>query len=466
MKSELRAGSTARTLVVLVLIVFLTPLTRPALAQSEEAEKAQQKHVDESKDKAQQSHDPTNEIDEQIGAVGNQPGTPSAPGQPSDSPQQSKAEPKQSVEIYGFAMLDAIYDVNSNDPNWFDTNRPTKLPSFPGQFGRDGNTYLSVRQTRFGVKGSQPTAWGVLKVQFEFDMFGVGVDAGQTTIRPRHYWGEVGAFGAGQTNSVFMDIDVFPNTVEYWGPNGMIFFRNPQIRWMPIRGDTHLWIALERPGASADGGVIADRIELQNVRGRFQFPDLSAQYRQAFTRGYIQVAGIVRSIKIDHLPTAALNLDQSIVAWGTTLSSNLKFKRDVLRLQYVYGHGVENYMNDAPVDVAPEPNFGNPLKPFKGKALPMWSFVTYLDHSWTERWTTSIGYSQLIIQNTSLQNRSDFHKGQYGSANLLCAAFDHFMVGGEFLWGRRTNFADGFRVNDYRVQFSFKYNFDKTFEGK
>jgi len=26
-----------------------------------------------------------------------------------------------------------------------------------------------------------------------------------------------------------MDIDVFPNSLEYWGPNGMIFFRNVQV---------------------------------------------------------------------------------------------------------------------------------------------------------------------------------------------------------------------------------------------
>jgi len=26
---------------------------------------------------------------------------------------------------------------------------------------------------------------------------------------------------------------VFPNSIEYWGPNGMVFFRNVQFRWMP-----------------------------------------------------------------------------------------------------------------------------------------------------------------------------------------------------------------------------------------
>jgi hypothetical protein len=34
-------------------------------------------------------------------------------------------------------------------------------------------------------------------------------------------------------------------------------------------------------------------------------------------------------------------------------------------------------------------------------------------------------------------------------------------MGGEFIWGRRENFLDGFRADDFRIQFSFKYNFSK-----
>ena len=42
-----------------------------------------------------------------------------------------------------------------------------------------------VRQTRFGVKTARRRR-GDLTAKFEFDMFGTGVDAGQTTIRLRH----------------------------------------------------------------------------------------------------------------------------------------------------------------------------------------------------------------------------------------------------------------------------------------
>ncbi len=113
---------------------------------------------------------------------------------------------------------DMIGDFGTNDPNWFDMMRPTKLPAFDGEFGKNGHFYESVRQTRFGVKGATPTALGELFARFEFDMTGVGAQAGQTQIRLRYAYGELGAFGIGQMNSLFMDLDIFPNTLEAWGP--------------------------------------------------------------------------------------------------------------------------------------------------------------------------------------------------------------------------------------------------------
>jgi len=187
----------------------------------------------------------------------------STPAQSSSSAdQQNASQKKNSIDLYGFVMLDSGYEFGQTDPNWFDVMRPTKLPSFQNEFGPNGNVYFSVRQTRFGVKTTTPTQFGDLKTQFEFELFGTGVDAGQTTFRLRHAYGELSQFGAGQTWSPFMDIDVFPNSLEYWGPNGMVFFRNVQIRWMPVRTDRdEVILAIERPGASCDQGVYAGRVE-------------------------------------------------------------------------------------------------------------------------------------------------------------------------------------------------------------
>ena len=38
-------------------------------------------------------------------------------------------------------------------------------------------------------------------------------------------------------------------------------------------------------------------------------------------------------------------------------------------------------------------------------------------------------------------------------------------MGGEFQWARRNNFSDGFAVNDFRLEFSFKYNFSYKLGG-
>ena len=385
-----------------------------------------------------------------------------APATPA-KPQDGKGE--STFTVYGFAMLDAGYQFKQNDPNWFDVIRPVKLPAFKDEFAPDGKVYFGVRQSRLGVKSSTPTKYGELKTQFEFELFGTGVDAGQTTFRLRHAYGELGHFGAGQTWSPFMDIDVFPNSLEYWGPNGMVFFRNLQFRWMPLKGRNSVTIALERPGASADQGQFSDRIELQGIRPKFDMPDISGNVR--FTRdwGYFQAAGMLRRIKWVDTINDNVDLDGSEIGAGINLTSNLKFTpNDTGRFAFVFGQGIQNYMNDAPVDIGIEltPG-GDPRRPITGVALPMYSLVAFLDHNWNKRFSTAVGYSMLDIDNSNGQTPDAFHRGHYALGNLLFYPYENVMVGGEFQWGRRENFLDGFHSDDFRIQFSFKYNFSKTF---
>jgi hypothetical protein len=298
----------------------------------------------------------------------------SEPAKPADTASTEPAKPQDSktgestFTVYGFAMLDAGYQFKQNHPDWFDVIRPTKLPSFPNEFEPNGKTYFGVRQSRLGVKSTTPTKYGELKTLFEFELFGTGVDAGQTTFRLRHAYGELGQFGAGQTWSPFMDIDVFPNSLEYWGPNGMVFFRNLQFRWMPLKGRNSVTLAVERPGASGDQGVFADRIELQGIRPKFDLPDFSGNVR--FTRdwGYFQAAGMIRRIKWVDTIDDGVDLDGTEVGAGVNLTSNVKFtENDTGRFAFVFGQGIQNYMNDAPVDVGIEltPG-GDPRRPIRG----------------------------------------------------------------------------------------------------
>ena len=74
------------------------------------------------------------------------------------------------------------------------------------------------------------------------------------------------------------------------------------------------------------------------------------------------------------------------MGWGINLTSNLKLsKTNVAKLAFAYGHGIENYMNDAPVDVGVATNPPNSPVPLKGVALPVLGVVSFLDHTWSER---------------------------------------------------------------------------------
>lgn len=381
----------------------------------------------------------------------------------------AQAQPaKSTFEVYGFAMLDIGHDFTQIDPNWFDTMRVTKLPSSKNQFGKDNSTFASVRQSRFGVQSSTPTDYGDVKTKFEFEMFGTGVDAGQTTIRLRHAYGEFGQILAGQTWSPFMDIDVFPNSLEYWGPTGMVFFRNVQLRYTPISdGKQTLMIAIERPGASGDAGVYADRIELQNLKPRFPLPDFSAAYKYSQKWGYVRAAGIVRRIDWDDLlKTDGVDLSGHATGWGLNLSSNLKAgPNDVVRVAVVFGEGIENYMNDSPVDVGVVNNLSSRVTPVTGDTLPIVGITAFVDHTWNKEFSSAVGYSRQDITNTAQMAASSFKTGQYALGNVLYTPVPNVMFGGELQWGRRTNFTDGFQSDGFKVQFSFKYNFSMKFGG-
>jgi hypothetical protein len=292
-------------------------------------------------------------------------------------------------------------------------------------------------------------------------LFGTGVDSGQTTFRLRHAWGELGPLGAGQYWSPFTDPDVYPNSLEYWGPTGIPWFRNVQLRYTALSTDTsNLMLALVRPGASGDQGVYADRIELDGIRARFPLPDFAAAYRYTADWGYVRTAGMLRRINWDDTLDDAFDLSGHANGWGWNVSSNLKASpSDVLRLQFTIGEGIQNEMNDSPVDIGIENNLSDAVRPILGKAVPIVAYSVFLDHTWNEQFTSAIGYSFQDNDNTDAQAPDAFKVGHYALGNVLYTPVPNVMFGGELQWGRRENFSDGFQSDGFKIQFSFKYNF-------
>jgi hypothetical protein len=368
------------------------------------------------------------------------------------------------LEVYGFAALNLIEDADQVNPDWYDMLRPSKLPSFPNEFGENGNFWASVRQTRFGVRSWLPAGGDEVRTEFEFDLVGVGENAGEYAFHLRQAWGSYGPILAGQTYSPFMDPGVFPRSLEYWGPNGMVFYRNVQLRWTPIRGEKRLLFALEQPGAKGDSGEFRDRVELQHIEGHYPYPDFSAQYHYGEAWGHVQLAALVRYVGwTDTLRDDPFDLSGHTIGWGVNLSSVVNVARTgKLRLEATYGRAIETYMRDAPTDVGAQENFGDPRRPVVGRPLPVFGMVAFYDFDWSDRFSSAIGYSRIDIDNSDGQLPSAFRSGQYALANVLFSPVKNVMTGLELQWGRRQNFSDGFGVNDFRVQFSARYTFSQV----
>lgn len=385
----------------------------------------------------------------------------------------AQAQDGPSFEVYGFAQLDYVQDFKRVHPDWDATLRPSKIPTVDGIYGDDGQAILSARQSRLGVQARQPVGGDDLYVKFEFDLYGVGDDAGQTTFRLRHAYGEWGPILAGQTNTVFMDGDTFPNTIDYWGPNGMVFVRTPQIRYTYKTGGHQIAVALELPSNDIDPGNIRliDSDIAAGLQGDEELPDLTAHWRYGGDWGHVQVAGILRRVGFETAGTPNNEPSDSKTGWGVNLSSNIKLlEKDVIHLSAVYGEGIATYMNDGGTDLAPEadrlgappPTPGAPPPiGLRGDVVPLFGMMAYYDHYWNDQWSSSIGYSRVQVDNTNFQEPTAFQTAQYASANLLYTPSPRIMMGGEFLWGTRED-KDGEEGEDYRLQISFKYAFSSN----
>jgi hypothetical protein len=175
---------------------------------------------------------------------------------------------------------------------------------------------------------------------------------------------------------------------------------------------------------------------------------------------------MLRLIKWDDVLEDQFDLSGDATGWGINLSSNIiASKSDTIRLQFVFGEGIQNYMNDSPIDIGIENNLSNSRTPIVGKPIPITGIVAFVDHTWNEKFTSAFGYSRQDNDNTDAQAANAFKDGQYALGNLLYSPAPNVMVGGELQWGRRENNDDGFTSDGFKVQFSFKYNFSYKLGG-
>jgi hypothetical protein len=366
------------------------------------------------------------------------------------------------LEISGKTQLDFIQDFNRVDPAWNATLRPSTIPvTCPGDpgCGKSGESIFSIRQTAIGFKGFVPTELGQLKTDISLDLFGVGQggSSSSTSFRVLHAWGEIGMFGVGQNESLFMNLDAFPNVLDYWGPVGNVFVRNPQIRFTPFyKSGNKLAFSLESPNAAIDTGKFAAVDTASGIRGRTAWPDIVGRYTLEGSKGQVSAAGIVRSLGYENTLTADNKPSGAKTGWGVNVNGwfNTVGKSRIIG-HVVYGEGIASYMNDGGVDLAPTTATPGTAK---AEAVPSLGWYVYYDHYWSDRLASSVGASTHHQFNSGGQTDTAFRQGGYASANVIWYVAKNVMTGGEFLWGKLEH-KDGAQGFDRRIQLTAQYKF-------
>jgi hypothetical protein len=354
-------------------------------------------------------------------------------------------------KIGGFARLDGILDfANNGNPNQF---VPSTIP-VPGEPGWDGGerSALITKATRLSFELRRPVPFdGNLRIYYENDFFNDST-SNSMSYRVRHFYGQAWNFLIGQTYSAFMDIDAFPDVVDYQGPNGIVNRRQPQIRYtLPVykRGDTNfqLFASIEQPEAKLDTTADTSGVTLSTVN---HIPDSIAGFRWEGTLGHVQGAGLFRelSYESDNGPSG------DVFGWGATLAGGLNvFEKDKFSAQVTYGNGVARYINDLGGE-----NLDAAIVDGRLKAVPVFAAMAGYTHHWSDEWRTTISGGYVKVDAPSMLDRFTIDNTVYASANLMWHPTSSFRMGLEYLYGRKETL-DGSERDAHRLNFVVRYDF-------
>src|SRR5262249_25648441 len=162
----------------------------------------------------------------------------------------------------------------------------------PQQSGQNYN--MAARYSRFALETWTPTPifeWNV-HTFIEGDFFNgpaQAVGGGGNPFRLRFAFVDFGYFRIGQQNTVFMDSNAFPNTVDFAGPPGLINHRRPGARATIPLADKLFW---------ATGGEQPFSDITTNGQGPpvQDVPDFATHLRYEEDFGHIQLSSLIRSI--------------------------------------------------------------------------------------------------------------------------------------------------------------------------
>ncbi len=233
------------------------------------------------------------------------------------------------ADIYGYAKLDLIYDVDADLGN--SVNRNAIL--LDDQAGPEGHTTLHAYQSRLGFTTSTPAGGSDLKTMIEGDFFG----GGGGSFRLRHAYGEWNGLLGGQTWSNFGGFLGMNPTIDFTPQPGLgNAGRQAQLRYT-VEGFS---VSLEDP-ENLGGSPLADAT-------KSQLPDLTLRYQGGVDGFNYGASAVLRRLQYDTTGTTDSGKD-SAFGWGLALEASAQVAEGVtLRGSLTHGDGIGGYLEGTP----------------------------------------------------------------------------------------------------------------------
>jgi hypothetical protein len=315
-------------------------------------------------------------------------------------------------------------------------------PNYGG--GEQFNANANGSQLRVDVRA--PTLPGNFRFYYQNDFF--GSDTANMRYRLQHLYGQYMGFVGGFTYGVFEDPDVWPDTLDYEGPNSVIFARRALLHYTMSVGDSwNLTVGVEDPDIFIDttGDTVGD------ADPRFRGPDTGLNVRwEPGDLGHMQLSTIFRSIGVEGSGVD----DDDVFGWGVNLGGSFNVTSgDTIQFLGVYGHGVGGMGNDTSfVNSDAALDAGGNLD-----ALEYVSGMVAISHRWTPRLRSTAVYGYVNLENADLQSTSAYDLTHYGSLNAIYQILKRLSIGIEGLYGyRQAN--SGFDGDVFRLQIGLVYS--------
>jgi hypothetical protein len=354
----------------------------------------------------------------------------------------------------GYARVDSNYDfANNGNRNWW---VPSSIP-VPGESGSEGGPVytLQAKATRLSLEFRRPLdSSDKLRIYYENDFFGDS-SSQSMTYRLRHFYGQAWNLLVGHSFSAFMNIDAWPDTVDYEGLNAIANKRQPQIRYThPLvkEKDTSqvVFVSAEQSASEIDAAAAGFP---PGMRTKSPLPDFVLGYRYERKGGHLQLSAIGRSLGVESDAGAS----RSAFGWGFNLSGALKvFGDDKISYQALYGEGIARYVNDLGgqnLDAAPDAGGGL-------KAIPVFAPGIGYTHHWSKVFRSTAAFGYVWTDPEPSLGGSTLKSTTYAIVNFVWQATKAFRTGIEYQYGYKSNL-DGASRDGHRIDVVVKYDLVK-----